>query len=44
MVVDSELDGLMLVVPDYVKDLDAIAKKTLMPMSGYGVTSHIGSA
>jgi pyrimidine oxygenase len=44
MVVDSELDGLMLVVPDYVEDLDAIAKKTLMPMSGYGVTSHIGSA
>ncbi len=44
MITDSGLDGLMLVVPDYVKDLEAIAEKTLAHMADYGVTCHIGGA
>src|SRR5262245_51880857 len=43
-VIDSELDGVMLVVPDYVKDLEAIAKKTLTRMKDFGVTSRISLA
>jgi pyrimidine oxygenase len=41
-VVDSELDGVMLVVPDYVKDLEAIARKTLTRMADYGVGCRAG--
>jgi pyrimidine oxygenase len=40
MVIESELDGVMLVVPDYVKDLDAIAKNSLARMADYGVCCH----
>lgn len=44
VVVDSELDGVILIVPDYVEDLAAIAEKTLMRMSEYGVDCRVGRA
>ncbi len=43
-VINNELDGVIFFVPDYVKDLDAIAKKTLTAMMGYGVESKVGQA
>ncbi|ABQ70556.1 luciferase family protein [Rhizorhabdus wittichii RW1] len=36
---EGELDGLMLVVPDYIEDLAAIANRTLPLMERYGVSS-----
>jgi pyrimidine oxygenase len=40
-VVESELDGIILIVPDYVKDLDSIARKSLARMASHGVTCRI---
>jgi pyrimidine oxygenase len=40
-VVESELDGIVLIVPDYVKDLDSIARKSLARMASHGVTCRI---
>ena len=37
IVIDSDLDGIILIVPDYVKDLHAIAKRTLTAMRDHGV-------
>src|SRR5262249_13760554 len=37
IVVDSDLDGIILIVPDYVKDLQSIAKRTLVAMREHGV-------
>lgn len=42
-IVESELDGVMLVVPDYIKDLSSIARKTLTGMAKYGVTCRIAA-
>ncbi|MFF2715461.1 LLM class flavin-dependent oxidoreductase, partial [Paenarthrobacter sp. NPDC058040] len=42
-VIESELDGIMLVVPDYIEDLAAVAQKTLPLMAKYGVECHIGT-
>lgn len=39
---DGELDGLMLVVPDYVADLEGLAARTLPQMAEYGVISGVG--
>ncbi|MFB7329214.1 hypothetical protein ACFC0E_42305, partial [Streptomyces sp. NPDC056190] len=39
---ESELDGVMLVVPDYIKDLEAIATRTLPLMAEHGVDCRIG--
>ena len=36
---EGELDGLMLVVPDYIEDLAAIANRTLPLMERHGVSS-----
>lgn len=44
IVIDGELDGIILIVPDYVKDLDAIAKRSLTKMADYGVTCQVGQA
>jgi pyrimidine oxygenase len=37
IVLDSDLDGIILIVPDYVKDLQAIAKTTFVKMKEHGV-------
>lgn len=42
VVLESELDGLILIVPDYVQDLDAVARKTLVGMVQHGVACRIG--
>jgi pyrimidine oxygenase len=44
VVTDCELDGIILIVPDYVNDLQAVAKKTLARMSEYGVSCRVGGA
>ncbi len=44
VVIDCELDGIILIVPDYVSDLEAVAKKTLAHMSEYGVFCRVGGA
>lgn len=41
-VLEGDLDGVMLIVPDYVKDLEAVATRTLPKMAEYGVTCGIG--
>jgi pyrimidine oxygenase len=43
-VIESGLDGIILIVPDYVKDLHAVATRSLTRMAEYGVTSRIGQA
>jgi pyrimidine oxygenase len=42
IVIESDLDGVILIVPDYVRDLDAVAKKALKCMAEYGVECRIG--
>jgi Nitroreductase family len=37
IVLDSDLDGIILIVPDYVRDLQAIAKRTFVKMKEHGV-------
>jgi len=44
ILIDGELDGIILIVPDYVKDLDAIAKRSLTKIADYGVTCQVGQA
>ncbi len=44
VVKDCELDGIILIVPDYTDDLEALAEKTLVGMPEYGVSSRIGRA
>lgn len=41
-VTEGELDGLMLIVPDYINDLEAIATRTLPSMADHGITCHVG--
>ena len=36
--------GIILVVPDYVNDLEAVANRTLVRMSEYGVVCRVGRA
>ncbi len=43
-VINNELDGVIFFVPDYIKDLDAVAKNTLTAMMDYGVESKVGQA
>jgi pyrimidine oxygenase len=40
-VIESELDGIILIVPDYIKDIDALAKNSLIHMTELGVLSRI---
>jgi pyrimidine oxygenase len=42
-VIECDLDGLMITVPDYVVDLEAVAKKTMPLMAEYGVTCRVGA-
>lgn len=42
MVLEAELDGILVRVPDFVVDLKAIATRTLPLMAEYGVTCNIG--
>jgi pyrimidine oxygenase len=44
VVIERDLDGVILIVPDYVNDLEAVAKKTLVRMSEYGVSCRVGGA
>ena len=44
VVTERDLDGVILIVPDYVNDLEAVAKKTLVRMSEYGVSCRVGGA
>ncbi len=37
IVVDSELDGIILIVPDYIEDLEAVVRHTLPRMATHGV-------
>lgn len=39
---EGDLDGIIFVVPDYVKDLDALAKKTLPRLTEYDITCRVG--
>ncbi len=41
-IIDGELDGITLVVPDYVEDLHSVAMKVLMRLPEYGVSCRIG--
>jgi pyrimidine oxygenase len=42
IVSEGELDGIILIVPDYVDDLEAVAKETLTQMTEFGVTCRVG--
>lgn len=42
-VIEADVDGIMLIVPDYVTDLEAVAKKLLPRMAEYGVTCRIAA-
>jgi pyrimidine oxygenase len=44
LVLECEIDGLILIVPDYVTDLEAVATKTLMRMADHGVSCRIRGA
>ena len=39
---EGQLDGVLLVVPDYIKDLEAIATRTLPALAEYGITCNVG--
>lgn len=43
-VVEGELDGIILIVPDYIKDIDAIAKRSLVRLREHGIVSRILNA
>jgi len=43
VVTDCDLDGIILIVPDYTTDLEAVAKQTLVRMSEYGVSCRVGA-
>jgi pyrimidine oxygenase len=42
IVLESDLDGIILIVPDYIEDIDAMAKKALKFMAEYGVECRVG--
>ena len=44
VVKDCELDGIILIVPDYTNDLKALTEKTLARMPEYGVSCRVGGA
>lgn len=44
VVKDGELDGIILIVPDYTNDLEALTEKTLVRMPEYGVFCRVGKA
>jgi pyrimidine oxygenase len=44
VVKDCELDGIILIVPDYTNDLEALAAKTFVSLPEYGVSCRIGGA
>ena len=39
---EGQLDGVLLVVPDYIKDLEAVATRTLPLLAEYGITCNAG--
>jgi pyrimidine oxygenase len=39
---DGDLDGIIFIVPDYVKDLGALAKTTLPLLAQYGISCRVG--
>ena len=41
IVAEGDLDGIIFVVPDYVKDLQAVAKRTLPRLVEYGITCRV---
>ena len=41
VVLESELDGVILIVPDYGADLDAVARETLPRMAEHGVACRV---
>lgn len=41
LVIDCELDGVILVVPDYIKDLTCLAEHSLQRLSEFGVTCRV---
>jgi pyrimidine oxygenase len=43
-ILEGELDGMILIVPDYIKDIDAIAKRSFVRMAEHGVSSRICGA
>lgn len=43
-VLEGELDGIILIVPDYIKDLDAMARRSFVRMAAHGVVSGIVKA
>ena len=44
VVVDCDLDGIIIIVPDYTDDLQAVAQNTLVRMSEHGVSCRICGA
>jgi pyrimidine oxygenase len=43
-ITEGELDGVTLVVPDYVEDLKAIAARVLSRLPEYGISCRVGAA
>jgi hypothetical protein len=43
-VIEGELDGIILIVPDYIKDIDAIAKRSWVRLTEHGIVSGIINA
>lgn len=41
-ITEGDLDGVALIVPDYIKDVEAVATQLLPLMTQYGVTSQVG--
>jgi len=39
---DGQLDGVLLVVPDYIADLDAIGTRTMPLLAEHGITCNLG--
>jgi len=44
VVKDCELDGIILIVPDYTNDLKVLTEKTFVRMPEYGVSCRVGAA
>lgn len=42
-VLEAELDGMLIIVPDYIKDLNAVATKLFPRLEAYGVSCGVGA-
>lgn len=42
-VLEADLDGVLIIVPDYIKDLDAVSQKLFPLLEQFGVSSNVGT-